>query len=207
MKNAIFNISGMPVGSKLTWCRNIIDKMTTNALLFPNPPVSVADFTTHVDALEAKQGLMPYGGRTATMERDSALTVVNTDLALLRTYVNMVAQGNVTVITRSGFPVSRTPQPSEPTPRVVIRKVKAGAHPGELAVSCLAVPRSRYFVEVSEADENGNITIWISTGEYGRRIFIIPGLIPVKKYWVRVRAFGASGFGPWSDPYLASTGV
>lgn len=41
---------------------------------------------------------------------------------------------------------------------------------------------------------------WAQVNIITRVSYAFTGLTPGQKYWVRVRALGTLGFGPWSDP-------
>jgi hypothetical protein len=81
-------------------------------------------------------------------------------------------------------------------------RVKPSGVTGELEVRCKPVERARsYQVQYTTNAQSGP---WADGRVYtSTRGIKISGLERGKDYWVRVRAIGANGEGPWSDPATA----
>lgn len=106
----------------------IINQMTTNALSFPALPVAVATMTTQIGAYSTILGKPEYAGKSADLA--AARDIVEESLSSNGTYVNQVAKGNPVLLAKSGYPLTRIPQPVGPLPKTTL-KAKSTDNEGE----------------------------------------------------------------------------
>jgi hypothetical protein len=203
-----FNLA-MPVSTKIQRCREIIQSMTVNNADFPTPTISITDFKNNVDKLETASQQAFLGGVERTAERNARLALVNGDIRALRGYVDSVARGDVDLVLRSGFKVSRIPRPVGVLPEPQNLRAKPGADPGTVNLRWNTVDGAESFqvqmreeLPLQETAAQGKVVkeVWVSLKSTTRTTLEVTGLQSLKYYWFRVAAFGSAGLGPWSDP-------
>ena len=89
------------VSEKVTFCRNVNDKLFGNAL-YPAPDVTLVDAKAAVDALETAILAAKDGGHTAISAMHDAEKRVNDIYRKLANYVDRTAAGDETRILSSG---------------------------------------------------------------------------------------------------------
>jgi hypothetical protein len=112
--------------------------------------------------------------------------------------VEKVAKGSKEVILAVGFELVDEKAPVGPMPQVTNVAVTSSDNDGAVDVTCDAVPGS----SVIEVEYTYTVTDPDSTqpGEPQTRThFSLAGLTSGKRVWLRLRARGAAGPGPWSD--------
>ncbi len=78
-------------------------------------------------------------------------------------------------------------------------RLKSTGTSGEVQVLCDSVPRAKTYQVHYTLDANAGP--WNDGGIFGNtRGMTLQGLTRAKDYWVRARAIGPDGPGPWSDP-------
>jgi len=183
--------------------QNIHDKMLANAATFTSPTITMAVLQTLITI--CTQAL----AKKASRAKDDiiAFTVARHDLegALsdLGGYVNHVAQGDETIVAKSGFPsyggLPATPNATPLAPSNLrlthgdlSTTVKANYHPdGQHTMN---------EVQTNTGDPNSE-PAWGTFGMFGGGRALITGLTVASTLWVRVRTrLSNNAYGPWSDP-------
>jgi len=153
---------------------------------FPNPIPPLADLSKAIDAFsDAIVGAR--GGSHADVAIKNArredLEAVYVQLGM---FVMYIANGDVELLKQSGFPVSKDREPvyiSNPGNVTLINGVTSG----DLDTSIAAVKGGKlYLYQITDSEPNEN-TVW-DTRTCTRCKYTFKGLIPGKKYWVRVAA-------------------
>jgi hypothetical protein len=75
----------------------------------------------------------------------------------------------------------------------------AGDFDGTLDAAWDAVPGARSY-EIRASPDPMSATSWVNKLTVTKSSATLPGLTSGAKTWMRVRAIGAAGPGPWSDP-------
>lgn len=86
--------------------------------------------------------------------------------------------------------------PIGPLPAPAGMSVTGGDHPGTLEGACYPVPgRDIYEGEIAPHPDGPYTRVYV--GKVSS--FIAPDLVSGTEYWLRMRAHGTAGFGPWSN--------
>ena len=172
----------------LTKARYVLDQMTDNSnFLNPAPPLSdlAAAIQAFSDAMVASDA-GTHSMVAAKNERRKELTAVYVQLGL---YAMYVAAGNAAILVSSGYPVSKQREPSYITNPGNVT-LKQGVTSGELEASVNTVKGTRIYMFQSTDVEPAEGVTW-NTQTTTRKAFTFKGLVPGKKYWVRVAVTGA----------------
>lgn len=174
----------------------IHDKMLADAL-FPVPPVPYATFLLQINAQKVAAENTFKGGELQTEILRSATRVVERTVRKYRAYVNTTADGDREVILRSGFTPSKDPAPVGDMPKVSVKWIRSGVGSGSVKLRMEKID-GRQFIEVEvRPSEDGSA--WIKVLTTTKLIDQFEGLSSLRRYILRARAKGASGFGDWSD--------
>ncbi len=185
--------------------QQIVSSMTNNAA-FPEPwPATVptlaqiqSDLAAFQDAFNATAG----GDKSRLEERKNARAKVANDLNLLGFNVQLVAQGNTTLLESSGFPLRQraplTLSPLPPEPPASIQVLRGPVSGSVILRASRVLQAGAYEVQVTAADPTVESN-WADAGVFKtcRRIEL-QGLTPFKTYSVRMRALGTAGYGAWT---------
>lgn len=183
------------------YTENVVTKMTGNAnFTTPNPPL--ASLTT------AKNNLSTAVQTVTTL--DQQLEAARVDMAAKRgilhglltqegTYVENTSAGDATKILSAGMEVRDEPAPPAPMPTPQNLRAFAGDNDGEIDLDWDSVKKAKSY-EIQRSLDPVTATSWIAAGTVTKSKGTITGLTSGTKYWFRVRAIGAAGPGPWSDP-------
>ena len=166
----------------------ILTSMTGNPH-FPDPVPTLVEVqaavTNYSDALNAAAGL----GRNNVALKNKCRNELQGLLTQLGMYVMLVANGDVAILTSSGFTLAKVPEPAYITNPGNVT-LSNGVTAGQLVSSVAAVLGARlYFHEICDAPPTDN-TVW-DRKQTSRARFVFTGLIPGKQYWVRVAVTGS----------------
>ncbi len=142
----------LPVAEKIEFSRDRVVDMTGN-VNFATPSPTLATVTTVTNDLETKHLAALGGGPMQTAARDAALLVWNDTIDKLAVYVEGIADGNVTILTSSGFEPTKT----ESTPKQAPVKpgnliLEHSATSGVVFFSCDPVPDAESYVALLSTD-------------------------------------------------------
>lgn len=191
------------IAEALAIIRAALDRVGENATVFvsPNPPL--AGMLSQVQLIE---GLL--ASRRAQQEQLQALTLqihekmdtLKFDVSVLVNYVHSIAKGNASIHALAGMGSSEGYSPVGEMPKIEELSASHGDNPGEIDLQWNPVSRGlkTYQIEVSEAVNGADG--WRIYCNEGISKCTLTGLVPGKRYWIRVRAVGAEGPGVPSDP-------
>jgi hypothetical protein len=172
----------------LNKARYVLDQMTDNPnFVDPAPPLTdlAAAIQAFSDAIVASDA-GTHSMVAAKNERREELTAVYVQLGL---YVMYVAVGNLAILVSSGYPVSKQREPVYITNPGNVT-LKQGVTSGDLQASVDTVKGTRtYLFQYTDSEPAEGVT-W-TTQTTTRRALTFKGLVPGKKYWVRVAVTGA----------------
>ena len=189
------------IPQKLQKTQVIIGKMTGNAA-FPKAQALLPALQTSLDELSAAAQSAQSSQDTTRQsfgvqgQKESA---VDTQLAALCSDVNAEAQGDETDLASSGFEMARDTTTSAPIPGAVTAfSLTRGDYPGTIDGHCHTVKNARSYESgfiVGAMPAGG----WQGGPTFFNSKFEWTGFDSGAKVWVRVRAVGTAGAGPWSD--------
>jgi len=194
---ATLNFSKLRPMPGLTRGLNIYDNMSASAY-FPNPPVPYADLLAGLNTLEATLTAAVNGGKDRLAQRDDALEQVIAILRPYKNYVNYIANGNRAIIGASGFDVSRPKKRITGYGAPPNMRAMPGQWPGSVKALWGGVHGNRAY-EVEIAQEPENPASWQLIKRTTKNRATLTGLQPGQRYFLRVRASGPAGLGPWSQ--------
>ncbi|MEI7729404.1 MAG: fibronectin type III domain-containing protein [Verrucomicrobiota bacterium] len=100
------------------------------------------------------------------------------------------------------FTLQKTPEPVGQLGKVLDVRLEPGDDAGTGKIRWKSMKGAQlYQVQMTDGDPNGN-TWKLLTADKKCKL-LLEGLTSGKNNWVRVRAKGAAGWGPWSDPAKA----
>jgi hypothetical protein len=174
---------------------------------FPEPwPPQVPTFAQLETAYNGYRDAMHAAAnrdRIKIAERDSAREVLTGILRNIAGYLEVLAQGDTKKLVGTGYDLRKDITRGTgvgPLPAPTEFRVKRSEISGKLLVHAAGVAgAASYEVDLAEGDPTAE-TSWRDAGTFAACSHIeIPGLTPGKIYWVRLRAIGSSGPGPWTD--------
>ena len=156
---------------------------------FPEPNPSVTALTDAVTDYSTKRIAAANLGRIEVAAKNAARETLEIMLEQLGNYVMNVANGNVEMLTGSGFTLIKEREPRYITNPGGVT-LSNGVTSGTLVASVVAVPGAGgYIHEISEQAPTEN-QVWVSAVTTTSR-YTYTNLLPGKQYWVRVAAIGA----------------
>ena len=177
---------------------SIVAAMTGNAN-FATPAPTLASVSTKAAAVRAKKlAITGLESDLSTARTDLKTLIVDlkTDVYMLRDYVQDQADGDESKIHSAGMQIVGERQPVGPMPAVQNLKVMISDMSGTLDAEWQTVAGSLVYLIETALNPEGT---WTQATACSRSRCTITGLVPGTKYWVRVRAVGAAGLGPYSD--------
>ena len=171
--------------------RNTALKMAANADVFVTPDIGY-------DALNAAAADLENSYHEAQSGDSLKIAIMNKAYnALLKLlhnqamYVEKIADGDQTIILKSGFAMSKQPT-SSVKPDFTSSN---GDHSGEILLQHKAIKEAKSWVWQSSLDG----TTWNQEGITTKSSFLVKGLTPVTKYWFRVAYISVDGQSEWSN--------
>ncbi|MEO6785879.1 MAG: fibronectin type III domain-containing protein [Chthoniobacteraceae bacterium] len=171
----------------------------------PNMATPVADLTTKLTAAQTANNA--YEQAKASLPgllsaRDIAIQDLKDEEGLFAKAAAKESKGNATMLLAAGFelvPSAHSPSPGVQQPLNVI--LSEGKNPGSIGAKCNPdANASTYEWQTTTGDPvtGPYVTFKQTTAAH----VTITGLTSGTRVWVRVRAIGTKGEGPWSDPAM-----
>ncbi|KAK3582532.1 hypothetical protein CHS0354_024082 [Potamilus streckersoni] len=88
--------------------------MTENASLFPNLPVPLTQVVSERDTFRDTFNSSQHAGRTGDLQKSRK--VLEESLHKNGMYINELANGDLSILERSGYPLAKEPKPHGPVP-------------------------------------------------------------------------------------------
>ncbi len=193
-------LAGLSETERAVRVQDVVTHMTGNAS-FPTPNPTLASVQTHVTTASSKIAAAIAAitaARMAVQEKRAALDVIENDFRLLGLYVENVANGDTAKITSAGFELRATPVPAGLPEAPLSVMASAGDFPGQLIVEWEASDGAVIY-EIQTTSDPVTESSWVTRGTSTRTSSSIMGLPTGGHCWVRVRAIGSAGPGPYSD--------
>lgn len=187
----------LPILLFLMAARSIVIALTGNAN-YATPFPALADINAALDDLEAKIAAAAGHDKTAIAVRNTAWATAKGLMRQLANYVQMHCQNDLGILLSSGFTATKSPTPVGPLGAPQDLRLSRMDMPGEVLFRFKPVygAQGGYIIQTGTAS-GGPFTDYVNSTT--SRV-LITGLTPLTQVWVRVRAIGAAGAGPWSEP-------
>ena len=201
MSKIVLNLSKMSRGQKFTLV-NTVEAKAAQVPGFPNPNPKQVELLAARDAAIAKEtarGAKEAELKTANLELQAADDRLDAAITSHAGQTEEVTNGDPAKITLLGYTVSGAPQPVGPMPKPENLAATIGDNDGELDVSWNRIYGSKSS-EVQSSPDPITDNSWVHALTTTKSSVTVAGLPSGKKRWLRVRAIGAQGPGPWSDP-------
>jgi hypothetical protein len=187
-----------PVTAIIALAQAIEAAMSAHTTTFPSPSVSMAQFTSDISALVVAQSATAARTKGAAQTRDAKLAVVDSDLGLLRNYVEGIAQAdpaNASPIALSAGMDVRKPRTAAPKNDV---NAKTTTVSGTIVVSARVGTKQKQSHEWQYSTDGGKT--WTAATSTTQAKTTITGLTPGVTVLVRHRAITRTGPTNWTDP-------
>jgi hypothetical protein len=193
----LLSILYLPVALFLMAARSIVVALTGNTN-YPTTYPALPDITTALDDLGDKIAAAAGRDKTAIAARNAAWETAKSLIRQLASYVQMHCQNDLAILLTSGFTAAKTPAPVGPLGAPQNVRLSRTKMSGQLQLRFKSVHgvTAGYTVQTA-SDPAGPFTDYLNTST--SRV-LIDGRTPLTTVWVRVRATGAQGPGPWSEP-------
>ncbi len=201
MSKPKLNLSELGFPETLVLANGIKTAMTGNAN-FTTPVPTLAALGTLITT--AQTALDTYTAALADTEtklsaREDAFLALRAGLTQLAGYVEAASGGDRTKFESAGMAVRADRTPSQVPGQILNLVLTEGDFPGTLDAAWDPDRFARLYEAQISPDpmtESG----WVNKATSTKSSKTLDGLTSGSKVWVRVRANGAAGVGPWSDP-------
>ena len=201
MAKVKLTIDKLPPDQLVAIANNIKTSMTGNAsFTAPNPTLTV--FGTKITDATAKVAAYNASVTTsqaAMADRDTSLESLRQTMRQLAAYVENASGGDAAKIESAGMGVRAAATKIGVPAQVLNLVLTAGDFDGTLDAACDAVYGASSY-EIQTSADPMTATSWAFKMTSSKSSATLEGLTSGAKVWVRVRAIGAAGPGPWSDP-------
>jgi len=200
---ANIDFSKTAAGDLAPIAQNVHDEMTAHAGVFASPPLAMATFQHSIDEYRDKLAARANAGRAEVVACRVARAALEAQLEALGHYVNLTAQGDLTIVQSSGFPYYGTSRPVSASPPAAPENVRL--EHGTLSGQIIARYKPKRIHSMNEAQlSTGDPNLeadWQHAGLFSGGKAIFYDLQPGTVIWFRVRTAGIRGLmGAWSDP-------
>ena len=192
----LLDFSRLGIGDKLVFYRNVLEKMTNNPH-FPNPFISLNEVTLAVDKFQAAILASVDGGRTAVSTMRDTEAAADTIFRALASYVDLIAEGDETIIFSSGFNPCKQPVPHIKP----LLEAAYGSVPGSMKLISKAFSTSgAYSFQKGKVNSQTHEIEWEQVYIGTHSFCMVEGLTIGEKYYFRVAIITADGMSEYCEP-------
>lgn len=207
MAQVKLGLGDMTIDEKRQFAQTILARMDNNPNFpTPTPPLStIDDLVTNLDAALSTIEVTRSSLQQQMENRGLRVDLLEEALELLAKYVDLQSGGDPQKILSSGMQLRQPPAPVGPMPKVTGLVAESGPDSLQIKLRWKTV-RGRQSYAIEAATPNGNPDApgaFQLIGVSSAARFTAVSLEALSRYWFRVRAIGAAGPGPWSDPTTA----
>lgn len=168
-----------------------IDLSLSKNLYFPKPVPTLAVFSAALEDFSSKCATAKDGSKNDMRARDESRKSLVKHIKKLAEYVTSTANGDALILGTSGFELQKKREPKPPIPDPANLKA-ANAGSGSIVLSIDAVKNGKlYFFQYTTELLSDN-TNWTSLTDTKCK-YVISGLAPGMKYFLRVGVAGVKG--------------
>jgi hypothetical protein len=201
MASIVTGLTRMTDVQVVQFAKKVHTALTGNPnVLAPNPPLPklqelIATADSSIDAYEAEKAVM----RNKKNMRDEAIKALCNGLRLEADTVQAATSGDPDKMETTGFQTSKRPSPVGIPAQVTRLVVEAGAIEGTLRASWKPVRGVKVY-EIETSPDPLGANAWTYKGTVTKAKATINSFASGARIWLHVRAIGAAGPGPWSEP-------
>ena len=195
------NLAALSVDDKIPFGNNIKTNITTNVAVFATPNPTMTAYGTVITTLTTKNATVVSlrSQLVAAMnDRDVAEKAFDASTTQLAAYVENIANGDPVKIAQAGMSVKAASAPLGVPSQVQNLTLTAGDNAGEVDLQW--DPNGSRNFEIQSSADPVTATSWVNQPSTTKSKTTLAGFTSGSRIWVRVRATGAGGKGPWSDP-------
>lgn len=188
-------------GGRITFAKTVRDGLTGNPDV-PTPNPTLVALTAAIDLAEGKQAAvaeLETQLRAKRAEEAAAQDALALALDIEASTVESATGGDAMKIVTTGFLIADAPAPPQPVGQVTNFNVTAADIEGALDGQCDPLPYAKSY-EIQTCSNPNDPTSWAYRTSVTASSFRLEGLPSGQRCWVRMRALGSLGPGPWSDP-------
>ena len=201
MASIVTGLSRMTDMQVIQFAKNVHSALTGNPNV-PNPNPSlpalqtlIATAETSISAYDVEKVIL----RKKKNLRDEALKALCGALRQEAGVVQAATSGDPERLATTGFHVGKRPSPVGTPAQVASLGLEAGSIDGTLKAAWRPVYGVKAYEIESTQDPSGAGT-WTFKGSTTKAKAVVNSFVSGTRIWLRVRAIGAAGAGPWSDP-------
>ena len=196
MKKVLLSFTLIAPPEKASYYRNVVAKFTGNAL-FPTPIISLADLNTALDKFEADILAARDGGHLAVAVMHDSEIAIDKMFRSLAHYVDMIADGDETIILSAGFQASKDTAARVKSPLTA----HDGDHSGTIKISYKANERAgAYIIQWSKDKLPATDSDWEVLATVTQTTYVVSNLVVGCYYYFRVAAVTPDGTTEFSEP-------
>ena len=196
MKKVLLSFTTIAAPEKASYYRNVVAKFTGNAL-FPTPIISLADLTIALDKFEAAILAARDGGHLAVAVMHDTEIAIDKMFRSLAHYVDMIADGDETIIISAGFQATKDIAPRVKSPITA----NDGDHSGSIKIIYKANERAgAYIIQWSKDALPSTESGWEVLATVTQTTYVLSNLVVGCYYYFRVAAVTPDGTTEFSEP-------
>jgi hypothetical protein len=166
----------------------IVQAMTENAAYFPTPKPTMPDFIASVSGYSTQLSKAASRDKDQVALKNQLRVALESILMQVGYYVSNTANGNVAILTGSGFDMTKDPVNRPPIGAPENLTLTNGINSGEVMISVDVVKGAKSYLFQYCPDPLTDNPVWESLPSSSRKMTL--ALEPGKKYWYRVAAIG-----------------
>ena len=199
---ALLGLGRMQDGDVVQLLEASLKGLSTNAAVFPKPPV---DLTTYQAAIAAYEAALPAaldGSKTAIAQKNHLKEAVVKQYGLLGKYVEVTAADMPTFLLSGFKPAATSKAAPQPVAVPSFAALTQGPNSGQMKVRTGTVAQAfSYEVRYGAVPPGGGPpALYTLVPITDKKSTVISGLTPGTQYTFQIRALGRMGYSDWSDP-------
>ncbi len=196
MKKVLVSFTLVAPAEKVSYYRNVVAKFTGNAL-FPTPIIALADLNTAIDKFEAAILTARDGGHLAVSVMHDTELAIDKMFKGLAHYVDLIADGDETIILSAGFQATKDLAPRVKAPITA----NDGDHSGSVRINYKANERAgAYIIQWSKDKLPATDSDWEVLATVTQTTYVASNLVVGCYYYFRVAAVTPDGTTEFSEP-------
>ena len=196
MKKVLLSFIQITPPEKASYYRNVVTKVTGNPL-FPTLIISLADLNAALDKFEADILAARDGGHLAVAVMHDSEIAIDKMFRALAHYVDMIADGDETIILSAGFQATKDLAPRVKSPLSAFD----GDHSGSIKITYRAIDRAgSYIIQWSKDALPTTESGWEVLATVTQTTYMLNNLVVGCYYYFRVAAVTPDGVTDFSEP-------